>query len=418
MTEKERILKEITNYYLHGSLDFNGLPSYQMGGYDKESLIELVREGNVQILTENECSNPHICGFEIQISIETQVDYITNSQRWFVAYPTARYLRSLQIFDERPFTVMLENGAPKLKFFYFNPIILLKYFNDPRYRIWDRGYRGYIELTSDCDTDEESNYSYITNYALAYKRDAKKKERYIGIPLCDLAKLNDDEQYLLRGHLLREQDKYAVCNDYYREEIEAEWVDGIWIFRALLEEIQIINQMCGNMGLPDLFLHPLSPNGQWYSSPKYRNMLLPTLDEYYSFVIELEKIVVQNINVRVFQKTDVGFTAIPPKPGETNPKTLQIFEEWLEKNWNFSCEKFWRRDIIQPLKKLRKIRQTPAHEKYLNKYDPELFTKQDELIIEIYSAVRIIRLLFANHPSNQGIRIPEDLITGENIRIY
>ncbi|MCZ0859736.1 hypothetical protein O0S10_00670 [Methanocorpusculum sp. MG] len=420
MTEKERILAEITDYYLHGSRDFNGLPSYQIDGYDKAALVELVNEGNVQILTENECTNPHIRGFDFQVPVETQIGYIHDGDRWFVAYPTAAYLQSLQIFEEKPFTKMLAKGESQLKFLYFKPDVLLQYFKNPKYSILDMGCMGDISLHSDSDEmDDADMLNSIRDYGLAYRKEAKKKERYVGLLLRDLADLSPATQYLFYGFLLRDQDLYFIHPTCYKNQIQGEWIEDIWIFTALLEEIQIINQMCENMGLPALFLHPPSPEEQWCSSPTYRNILLPTLDEYYSFVTALEKIVVQNLNVKVFRKAGVGFIPIPAEPKETNPKTLQIFEAWLERNVRFKSEDdSWKEEIIQPLKWLRKERQIPAHETYVNKYDLDLYTKQDRMIVDIYSAVRNIRLLFANHPSNHAIKIPDDLITGEQIRVY
>jgi len=60
----------------------------------------------------------------------------------------------------------------------------------------------------------------------------------------------------------------------------------------------------------------------------------------------------------------------------------------------------------------------PAHEIYSNKYDKSLIKRQNEVILETYSAIRSIRLFFANYPGNKDIKIPEYLITGENIRVY
>ena len=417
MTEKERILDEITDYYLHGSHDFNGLPFYQIEGYDKAALVELVNEGKVQILTENECTNPHIRGFDFQVPVETQIGYIHDGNIWFVAYPTAAYLQSLQFFEEKPFTKMLARGESQLKFLYFKPDVLLQYFKNPQYSIWDIGYSGSISLITGDESDED--LSYVRDYGLAYRLGAERKERYVGLMLCDLAKLNENTQYMFRGCLLRDQNQYEINRDCYKNLILGDWTDDIWIFTALLEEIQIINQMCENMRLPALFLNPPSPEKQWCSSPTYRNMLLPTLDEYYSFVTALEKIVVQNLNVKVFRKDGVGFIPIPAEPGVTNPKTLQIFEEWLERNDLFkNGDDSWKEKIIRPLKRLRKERQIPAHETYINKYDPELYTKQDRMIEEIYSAVRNIRLLFATHHSNHAVKIPDYLITEDKIRIY
>lgn len=47
-----------------------------------------------------------------------------------------------------------------------------------------------------------------------------------------------------------------------------------------------------------------------------------------------------------------------------------------------------------------------------------LYQKQIDLINETYSAVRAIRLFFANHPLAEDVKIPEHLISGRDIVSY
>lgn len=53
-----------------------------------------------------------------------------------------------------------------------------------------------------------------------------------------------------------------------------------------------------------------------------------------------------------------------------------------------------------------------------NEYDISLYQKQIDLVNEIYTAVRAIRLFFSNHPLAKDIEIPKYLITGKDIVAY
>ena len=147
------------------------------------------------------------------------------------------------------------------------------------------------------------------------------------------------------------------------------------------------------------------------------NILLPTLKNYYDFVLVLEKLLVHNISVKTFQK-DVGvIRAIERKNDDgTDKGSLVMFKEWMEKNVraNFDIDDV----IIAPLKKIRKIRQSPAHEMYSNKYDLDVYEMQKALVNESYEALRAIRSLFMGHPLAKTVIVPDYLLTGKNIVFY
>jgi hypothetical protein len=170
------------------------------------------------------------------------------------------------------------------------------------------------------------------------------------------------------------------------------------------------------MGIPNLFKKTFEPHTA--EKPEdYRMIFLPTLKNYYAFILCLEKMIIHNINHKTFTTAARYIRPVDRKIEEGNPKgSLVMLEEWLKKNiiTNENLDEL----IINPLKAIRKIRQVPAHEIYSNKYDKSLIKRQNEVILETYSAIRSIRLFFANYPGNKDIKIPEYLITGENIRIY
>lgn len=180
--------------------------------------------------------------------------------------------------------------------------------------------------------------------------------------------------------------------------------------------MEIINQQCDAIGLPPLFNHIYRVSHDEHPDG-YGNILLPTLKNYYDFVLVMEKLLVHNISIKTFQK-DVGvIRAIDRKNEDGMDKgSLAMLKEWLEQNVyaNFDIDAV----IIAPLKKIRKIRQAPAHELYSNKYDVGVYECQKELVDQSYEALRAIRSLFMGHPLAKKVKIPTHILDGKNIVFY
>ena len=66
---------------------------------------------------------------------------------------------------------------------------------------------------------------------------------------------------------------------------------------------------------------------------------------------------------------------------------------------------------------VRKQRQRPAHSLDDNKFDQSLYDDQRALLESVYGGLRILRLIFANHPDvkNANIEISKPLVEGEVI---
>ena len=209
---------------------------------------------------------------------------------------------------------------------------------------------------------------------------------------------------------------YCVEPGFIKNAILGAFVTTHWVFDAMLEEMEIINQQCEAIGLPPLFNHiyRISCNER---PDGYGNILLPTLKNYYDFVLVMEKLLVHNISIKTFQK-DVGIIrAINRKNEDGSDKgSLVMFKEWIEQNVRASFDVDT--VIMAPLKKIRKIRQAPAHELYSNEYDVDVYERQKELVNESYEALRAIRSLFMGHPLAKGVKIPTYILSGKGIVFY
>lgn len=406
---KEEVLKQITDYYLNSG-DFNGIP-YNRFDYDaKSDICELIDDDKVEIISARYEINPHIKRLKQKLTKEKQKREIVKYSSYTVIYPSPIYLKCLNISEDKPFTNLLVKGRAQFEIVFFNIEVLEMYYQNPKYIIGSSDYRGYI-VTSD-EYYDELNSEYLKDFGLGYHKVLGNSERVIGAFIGDLAELTLNAQLKWKIYLLDNQNDYVINEDFYKNTILNQWVDNVSIFDALLEEMIVINKMCEQMEIPPLFNKTIERKPE-----DYRIILLPTMKNFYAFVQTLEKLVVHNINYKTFKIDSKFINGIQRKYENGNLKgSLVMFSEWLKSNMKTSEN--LDEIIFNPLRNVRKIRQVPAHEMYSNKYDEGLYKKQNDLIVDIYNAVRGIRLFFSNYPGNSSVEVPDWLITGEKIVVY
>jgi hypothetical protein len=412
--KKEVVLNEIIKFYL-SSQDFNGLPVYNMKNYDYNALCELLDERLIEVLSEKEVINPHIKGFNFNIPLDRQKENVSKRTNYSVLYPTKKALKSIPLDYTKPYSVLMQKGEKQFRIIYFNIEILERYANNPKFLIMDNGYRGNIYPKDEYIDDNTIEDEYIKDYGMAYI-DGEYLERAVGVFVCDLAKLSAQKQMLWKGFELPNQGKCKINSGFIENLIKGEWVTKAWIFHALIDEMKVINDQCDHIGIPKLFNKTF---GTHYSQmPEgFRNILLPTLKNYYEFILVLEKIVVHNISYKTFQKDAPYIRSVTRQDESGKDKgSLTMFEEWLCKN--IRTQENLTEIIIKPLRNIRSIRQKPAHELTSNEYDVRLYQKQIDLMEETYTAIRAIRLFFANHPLAKDVKVPEYLVSGKDIVNY
>jgi hypothetical protein len=302
------------------------------------------------------------------------------------------------------------------KLVYFDVHVLERYFNNPKYMVWYSGYRGSISL-KDQYFDEANESEYVKNFGLAYGKKNIEKRAIVAFA-SDLAKISKKAQGYWYSLLLEDSNEYYPNEAFVKNLIYGEWVENISIYDALLMEIHFINLMCKSMEIPQMFKEEFKYNtSKKEDRPvNYHIVLLPTRDNYYNFINMLEKLIINNLEPKTFMKDSLYIGAIDMKTEEGYKKgTLTLLSQWFAKNIKADgIEK----QIIEPLKKLRKIRQKPAHKLYENDYNERIWEDQKELMHEVYSAVRNIRLVLANHPLGKKVEIPQILFDGKYIVQY
>jgi len=413
--DKEDLLQKIVEYYLK-STEYNGFPVNAMPSDLEDILCQLVDEDKVEILSSNDVINPHIKAFVVTTDKGTQKENIRNKAILSVAYPSKSVLSNIDIDLTMPYSSMLRRGVEQLEILYFDIEILERYVNNPKFFIVDNGYRGSIYPKDEYLEDEEIDNEYVKNYGMAYI-DGPTFERAVGVFVYDLSKLTAQKQQLWRAFELKFQDRCHIHYGFVKNLILSAWVTDMWVFHAIIDEMKTINAMCIAMNIPPLYNHTYGTH--FSEMPEgYRNILLPTKKNYYDFVLVIEKMFVHNISFKTFVVNGINVRGINRQDDNGNNKgSIQMLDEWLCANTTAKAEDI-QRVIISPLKRIRKIRQLPAHELASNEYDKKYYTDQFNLVDDVYGSLASIRNLLHSNPAARYVKIPDYLIDGTPIVNY
>jgi hypothetical protein len=410
---KHQLLDQITAFYL-GSSGFNGLPLHGIGLSQPELetlLAELVGDGLVSLEFGDIHPNPHIRALEPQ-SVEEQL--AKPGQRGAenaCAYPTPTHL--VRVVDapryaDRPFTLKLYLGEPQLKPYFFDLAVLEFYRNDPRYHYKVSDVSGQISVTSEHYLGgqmAEPDKIVLETFGFAY--DAEMR-RAVAAYLRYLHTLSPEHQRIWHAKLLHGD--YKLHPDYWRS-THGHWPEGASIFAVFLEEMHHVNEMARLMGRPPFFRQ------EYHGGKRPREfafLIRPTLKEFNAFVHLLDKMVSENINVDFFEGVPLEEERERPdgRLEVVRKASLRVLEEWLNAAVRLDDPRA-KDEMLATLKKIRALRQRPAHAVEEDVFDQRYFKEQRELIVEVYAAMRTIRLIFALHPATQGYAVPDWLDTGK-----
>jgi hypothetical protein len=125
----------------------------------------------------------------------------------------------------------------------------------------------------------------------------------------------------------------------------------------------------------------------------------------------LDKIISENINLAFFQNEVELDEEIRRRDGTVEvvrKGSIRILDEWLHKYFHTQDEAFEAsiETIFATFKKIRRIRQKPAHAASQNIFDETYFEQQIELMRETYEAISTLRNVFCLHPAAVKQNIP------------
>ena len=397
------LLKTIIDYYLNSS-EFNGIPVGSIPDFDPHEAEVLIKRNMLEAISND--LNPYIKFFNAAQAIETQMKNIQRED--CCLYPTPWALAGIPKDQNRKYKALLQSGWGQFEIIYFDVDVLELYFNNPQYLITDMGYRGQIDVRDECTDD---NLEWIKDYGIAYGPN-KETDKAIGVFIRDLAFLSEKAQMRWASHEKENQAQWQVNGSFYKNLILGEWIDTVWVFDALLEEQVIINSICDRIGIHHIFTKTWKKSN--CERPEgYRLILIPTRKNYFDFVSVLEKIVANNISSKAFTCQQNKTRAITPEKDEG---TISLLGKWLIANGR--NQQIVEEHVIAPLKHIRKVRQTPAHEFIDNKYDTMVYIEQNQIVEKAYEAISCLRIMLSTHPLAKDVEIPEYLQQEKGIVFY
>ncbi|NTW88034.1 MAG: hypothetical protein HGB26_02670 [Desulfobulbaceae bacterium] len=423
------------------SADFNGIGlrsiSVRLCLDYKDTLDkvkELVKAGVVDIQSS---TNPHIIGFTHH-DVETQLDILDhakgigiskqtfgrvdvvreNTEYPICVYPTKEYLkknRDLSDFSYAKYKAALALAEAQLSFRFFETDVLERYSNDPRYDFEFHDFSGSIC----CKYDEtghpilrEEDQIFLKSFGLGFN---SQSDRVITVLLRDLGRLSSEHQvYWSTKEIIASECK--VLSDYYNNIIRGNWITSRSVFYALIDEINAIHKLTLSIFNVSLFHKELDGDNR----PKnFTFFFAPTTKNYYDFINLLDKYLSEHINKSFFDgKIDLE----ERKPIDentyerTHKSTLRLLEEWIIKAFNYADESI-PKEIMKPLKRVRKERQNPAHKVIDNNYDPSLVELQKEIMEACYLSIGSIRRNLQTHPRAKYVGL-DSRLDRDNVKYF
>ena len=403
---KEQIVDQVVDKYIN-SKDFNGLPYRILRGrlnLKEDFLINLLKEllenDQIEIVYGDYHPNPHIKAFS-DMDKHQQISKIINHKLLNMAclYPHKNVLKNnpqiAKSYLDKPYSKELALGAGQLDFRAFDLSVLEIYRNDPRYHYDNNDISGFISVRHEYyESSEisESDKILLNTFGFCYNNNF---DRAVAVFVIYLSYLTPEHQQIWKTKELI--GKYKLHPDYYLNSIIGEFGTGLSIFEAFIMELDIINKMCSLMRKPPLFKETFKN-----SRPRGFGFLLrPTLGEFNSFVHLLDKMISDNLN-RDFFKGDIALETekrrADGKIVVTQKGTIMLLKEWIKKF--FRTKEYGIIDeMFMAFKQLRGIRQKPAHFINEDEFDQKYFKEQRALIKRVYTALRDLRLIIANHSS-------------------
>lgn len=293
-----------------------------------------------------------------------------------------------------------------LKPYFFEPEVLLRYDNDPRYDLNFTDYTGYLHSDNKKLLNPE-DHIFSQAIGLGYRKNPStgKEERVICMWLCDLKELSPRHQQYWSSFLIKED--CLINEGFHNQQILAEF-NNPTLYDAMLQEMKVINEICTLNQIPPLF-NKADPD----SRPKeFKLNLLPTKKHFDEFINISDKLLSDNLNMDFFKKQP--YQRLDFKTVEGRPKgTLTLLNEFMDKAFK-PLDGSKPSDKFKALKEIRDLRNPNSHKISSNEYDYKYHEKQEELIKKVYEAVRMLRLTFMNMPNaREKIKIPDWLYKGE-----
>ncbi|WP_305952081.1 hypothetical protein [Emticicia oligotrophica] len=431
---KEITIQTVYDFFIKSN-DFNGIPLRDVSlslNVDYIETIDIIKDlVSENLISIQSSTNPHIIGFkhypvEIQIKILDEAKNTTcsyyeldkikiiseNTEFPICLYPSMNYLlqnRNFSKFEGREYSKQLASALPQLEPLFFEIEVLDRYFNDPRFDFHFSDYSGRIA----CKYDEggnsilrEEDQVFLKTFGLGFdeynNRVAVVYRRYLN-------SLTAEHQIYWKSR--ESKHKCQMLKEYYDNTIDGNWTTSYSVFSAFIGELNCLNGLSEHIFGESLFLQSFDKDNR----PKeFTFFFIPTSKNYYEFILLLDKMLSDNINKSFFKDKVDLFDLIKIDGGlvERRQKgTIKLLEEWLSANFFLHNSKPIS-ELLTPLKKIRKERQSPAHKISENLYDKKYIEMQENYVKEAYLVIKTLRIIFQKHPYAGTYEIPNWLEKG------
>lgn len=396
-----KLAERVLVYYL-SSMDANGLSVQTLinEGYKLDTIklivVEAVNKGYLEVVFSETDTNAHIRRIPNKLKKPFEVLIKSCKIENACLYPSEKLLSNkadFSKFKDSPYTLDIWEGKAQLEYVFFDLKVLLPYHNDPRYALNIGSLGGSLFIADDKILGRDSLY--IEHMDVSY---SKRGERVLGVMLRYLCDLSPSHQRIWSEHEIK--GKCKVNELSFNAAYFGSLPNALSIYDALLEEIKVINQICLATFKIEMFKSDFIGKKPDY----YHILLISTEREYRNFASGIDEILSENLNMDFFK----SFPEIVGEIGKSQLGTIGSLKLWLDTFWKSSKSNI-KTDVIDGINLARKERSIGSHGGYTNKYDVLYIQKQKDLMHDVYSSVRNIRLILQNLPAGRKVEIPDRL---------
>ncbi len=394
------VLDRIIAFYLD-SRDFNGLPICGPKEVDLPNTETLVRSGLVQVVDQKDYLNCHIRPWQSKRSIDDQIKSLRNigiDKQFVCLYPTPAAMKDYNLegrYEVLPYDRRMAEGCGTLEVAFFKYEVLEPYRNDPRFIFKSSDYGVDIWLNDDLFTDEtepDMDKIAIDHVGFAYdmsnfREDDANPEirRLVCAFYADLRKLNSTHQLRWSTYEIIGKSEISPHPMWWSQQMGL-WPDNLGPFDRFFYELKTLNTLFEQAHGDTLLKTTSRPDGFGW-------IMRPSQMEYDGFVHQLDKLLSENIKHRsldllgIEKKNDKG-----DQLGTLNRLELTLCR--------FGVTEANAKSELGPLRKVRKLRQKPAHTLTGNVTDSTFVHRQASLLQEVSESIESIRRFWQTHPSN------------------
>lgn len=394
-----QLLQKIRRRYLD-SRDFNGL---HVRGDDvavfREPAIELVQTGLVQVVSGEDYLNIHIRPWPSRRTVEDQIEDLLRldaGDYGVCLYPTPLAMKGVRLpkrLSNRPFAKAMAKGKGTLELAYFRFDVLEQYRNDSRYRFsfGDSGaYMGVEDEVYENAEEPEHDKVSLSHIGFAYDLSRYDPEdldspiiRRVAVFHADLVSLSAEHQ--------RRWETYQVDgaglepHPLWWNSQMGHWPDGAGPFERLFLELRNVNELCTFAFENTMFSTTRRPDELGW-------LLRPSQREWDEFVLEMDKVLSENLRSQFFDQMQV------PNLDDQRQRigTLNRLQRFMQAH---GMPETKARELLKPLRDIRKARQKPAHSIRLNVTDQTFIRRQVAMLQEVNESLMGLRTWLATHPA-------------------